>query len=171
MALSEIAERVKNLTSKRLKVGWLEGKSYPGTDTTVAEVAIWQEFGTKTIPARPFMRPAIADNKDKWFLHAEYVAGNYIRGISKESQVFDYIGNMIRADIQQAIENVPDDLSDITLLLRKWRDEGRTINKTTVEEARRALTNNPNLTLSKNTTALQDTHNLIGSITHAVIDK
>jgi len=156
MALSEIAERVKNLTSKRLKVGWFEDKLYPETLKPVAQVAIENEFGTQKIPARPFMRPAIADNKSKWMDHAEYVAGNYIRGVSRESQVFDYIGRMIAADIYQAIENVHEPkLSDYTVAMRR--------------ERRGMKANEP--TPSGLLKPLEDTHQMIESITHQVVDK
>lgn len=49
------------------KVGWFESAHYPG-GTPVAYVATIQEFGYAAggIPARPFMRPAVADNGPEW---------------------------------------------------------------------------------------------------------
>jgi len=62
-------------------------------------------------------------------------------------------------------------LSRVTLLLRKWRDEGREINKSTVEAARRELANNPNVAVSSNITPLDDTGYLMASLTYEVTVK
>lgn len=48
-----------------VRVGFLEGAKYPD-GTQVAQVAYWDEFGTKTAPPRPFMRNTIANNKAGW---------------------------------------------------------------------------------------------------------
>ena len=49
------------------KVGWNESAKYPD-GTPVAYVASIHEFGAASqgIPARPFMRPAIAKNQKSW---------------------------------------------------------------------------------------------------------
>lgn len=48
-----------------LDVGFLAGSTESdGTSTPL--VAALNEFGTGTMPPRPFFRNAIADNKDKW---------------------------------------------------------------------------------------------------------
>jgi hypothetical protein len=49
-------------------IGFLEGKTY---DTEhgglpVAQVAFWQEYGTTTIPSRPFFRNMIEDQMPTW---------------------------------------------------------------------------------------------------------
>lgn len=62
-ALKELLAKAKNGATAR--VGFLEGSTYPDGQPT-AEVAFYNEFGTATIPPRPFMRNAIADNEDRW---------------------------------------------------------------------------------------------------------
>lgn len=52
-------------TSPNVKAGFLEDKEYPD-GTNVATVAYWNEFGTKSSPARPFMRNTIAKNQGEW---------------------------------------------------------------------------------------------------------
>jgi len=48
------------------------GRTYADSGATVAEVAMWQEFGTRSsdgrrhVPARPFMRRAIAEDGGAW---------------------------------------------------------------------------------------------------------
>ena len=64
---------------KVLRVGFLEGATYPGgpvknragkmvetSDVNVATVAAAQEFGTDTIPPRPYFRHMIAEKKGSW---------------------------------------------------------------------------------------------------------
>lgn len=46
-----------------VEVGFFESARYPN-GTPVAAVAAWNEFGTKTIPERPFFRQAIAEMQD-----------------------------------------------------------------------------------------------------------
>ena len=50
---------------KLLRVGFLEGETYPD-GTNVAQVAFWNEYGTVKSPPRPFFRSMIADKSQKW---------------------------------------------------------------------------------------------------------
>jgi len=45
-----------------LKVGILKGTGSYGNGAKLAEVAFWNEYGTKRIPPRPFLRPTIYSN-------------------------------------------------------------------------------------------------------------
>ena len=62
-AIARLKKKVED--GAHVQVGFLEGETYPD-GTPVAQVASWNEFGTKTAPPRPFMRNTIANNKDKW---------------------------------------------------------------------------------------------------------
>lgn len=50
------------------RVGFLEGATYPVADggLPVAQVAFWNEYGTKYAPARPFFRNMIEDQSPTW---------------------------------------------------------------------------------------------------------
>lgn len=61
-ALAEIRKKVGHDT---VQVGILEGSTYPD-GTSVPMVAAAQEFGTDTIPPRPFMRNAVRNNSPRW---------------------------------------------------------------------------------------------------------
>lgn len=94
-ALSDIAENM----SGAVKAGFLEGATYPD-GTPVAAVAFWNEFGTTTIPPRPFFRTVITDKSSEWAdrlgkaaVHFEYDA----------DKVLDAMGQTIVEDIQQSI--------------------------------------------------------------------
>ena len=61
--LSRFIKRAKRAKSVRsVEIGFFESAKYPD-GTPVASVAAWNEFGTETIPERPFFRNAIDDSK------------------------------------------------------------------------------------------------------------
>lgn len=62
-ALKQLQEKLGQ--GAHVRSGFLEGATYPD-GTPVAQVAYWDEYGTKTAPSRPFMRTAIANNKGDW---------------------------------------------------------------------------------------------------------
>lgn len=63
MSLAErLAEIAAELESKTMRVGIMETKSYQD-GPLIAQVGYWNEYGTDTIPSRPFFRTAIANVK------------------------------------------------------------------------------------------------------------
>lgn len=48
--------------------------------TSVDDVAKWQEFGTKHIPARPFLRNTIKKNRKKWVQYLAQTVNFYSLG-------------------------------------------------------------------------------------------
>lgn len=151
-------------------VGWFESAKYPD-GTPVAYVAAIQELGApaQRIPPRPFIRPAEAANKTAW-------VGLLSRGVKaviddrmSADDVLDGVGMQAAADIQQSIEHVNSPaLSPITVLLRKWRREGRVITGATVGEAAAELAKNPSAAGGQNADPLKDTGLLIATVSHAV---
>lgn len=61
--LQEMAMRLRG--GKAVKAGFLAGATYPN-GAPVAAIAFFQNYGTGTIPARPFFDKMIADNQAKW---------------------------------------------------------------------------------------------------------
>ena len=56
----------KRLNPKlELEVGFFESATYKD-GTKVAQVAYWNEYGTPTIPPRPFFRDAIKEKSKEW---------------------------------------------------------------------------------------------------------
>jgi hypothetical protein len=66
--LPAIRNAIAKLNNAQAHVGWETQETYPGTDVTVSQVAIFNEYGTKgpdgqwKVPPRPFMRQAYAKN-------------------------------------------------------------------------------------------------------------
>lgn len=96
--------------NKSLKVGILEGAQTTSEGPSIAEIAYWNEYGTKNdeeqevIPARPFFRNAISDNTDTW---AESIRSQLkFMGVTDKNvveKVLKKTGQLMRSDIQQSI--------------------------------------------------------------------
>jgi hypothetical protein len=100
--LRSLAKRIAN--PKTLQVGFLEGSTYPD-GTSVPMVAAIQEFGAKNIPARPFFRNAIAQNKDSW--------GGTLTKLLKASDLdatkaLNGMGMVMKEQVQQSIIELTD---------------------------------------------------------------
>lgn len=88
-----------------VNVGWFEDQKY--TDgTSIAQVARWNEFGTKAgIPQRPFMQRSMFENEKKWIeqlrtlVQRELDKGKHA-DIDKALKLF---GEIAKGDIQRTI--------------------------------------------------------------------
>lgn len=63
--VATVETALAGLADQEARVGWFESSIYED-GTPVAYVATIHEFGTGRIPARPFMRPAVAQYGQKW---------------------------------------------------------------------------------------------------------
>lgn len=61
-----LAHLLKDTSSHTVKAGILEGATNSETGQNIAQYAAFNEYGTSTIPARPFMRTTIAKHSDEW---------------------------------------------------------------------------------------------------------
>jgi len=88
--------------------------SYPG-GPTVAEVALFNEFGTETAPERSFIRATMDINKRKIADFAEFVLNDVILGLKTPKQAVNSLGffgetlikNRIQTSRNWAIPNTP----------------------------------------------------------------
>lgn len=56
---------IEKLKRLQVRVGYQRGKTKEKeTEADLVDIAAWNEFGTKNIPARPFMRMSVDDNKE-----------------------------------------------------------------------------------------------------------
>jgi len=94
-ALSDIADKM----SGAAKAGFLENATYPD-GTPVAAVAFWNEFGTTTIPPRPFFRTVIAEKSGEW---ADRLGKTAVHFEYDADKVLNLMGQTIVEDIQQSI--------------------------------------------------------------------
>jgi hypothetical protein len=74
----------------------------------VAEVALWQEFGTKTIPARSFLGSTIDEQQSKIDGWREYAIDQIISGKQDIDWALDYMGqNIVNLVTNKISSSVP----------------------------------------------------------------
>lgn len=106
-AFETIVSQIKELEGKQVQAGWFASAVYYD-GTPVAYVASIQEFGSpaNNIPPRPFMRPAVAQNKNAWLALMQQGAKAIIRGGQTLGQVMGKLGQRASDDIAKSIEAV-----------------------------------------------------------------
>jgi hypothetical protein len=76
---------------------------------TVAQIAGFHEFGSKDgehPPARPFLRPTIDGNREKYAVMLERVLGLVIDGKLTLKKALGLVGTQVATDVKQAITDV-----------------------------------------------------------------
>ena len=107
---SKFRSALRNAVSKAaggtVRVGILETPTYPAKggkgDVSVAQVAYWNEYGTATIPARPFFRNTIAEKQDEW---ADNAASILQHTDGDVGMALALIGESVKGDIVETIQN------------------------------------------------------------------
>jgi hypothetical protein len=104
-----------------LKVGFLEGSTYPDGTTSVPYVAAIQEFGSpaENIPPRPYFRNMIAENAPMW--------GDDIAKVLKATnydgnQTLSLMGERINGQLQDSIRNTNDPRNAASTIAKKGFD-------------------------------------------------
>ena len=97
--------RSRSINRARLEVGFFDTAVYP-SGVPVAYVASVHEFGWGPIPARPFMRPAMNANRNKW--QSNFLGGfkAVVNGQLTTRQVLDQMGMKISGQIKESIQAV-----------------------------------------------------------------
>jgi len=101
-ALQKRLNKILEESGGVLKVGFLPGIKYPD-GTSIAQVAFWNEFGTTTIPARPFFRNVIEQKSGKW---GNALAVNMIANGNNAKKALALVGTGIKEQITNSIENL-----------------------------------------------------------------
>ena len=107
---SKFRSALRNAVSKAaggtVRVGILGTQKYPAKDgkgdVSVAQVAYWNEYGTATIPARPFFRNTIAEKQDEW---ADNAASRLQQADGDVGKALALIGEDVKGDIVETIQN------------------------------------------------------------------
>ena len=93
-------------------VGFLGGEQHPSEGDeqpiTIAQVAAWNEYGTETIPERPFMRRTVDTNADKYkrLMGKLLARAMTIRGApaKRARDVFTVVGAQVSSDVVKTID-------------------------------------------------------------------
>jgi hypothetical protein len=124
LAIKSIADKVEK--GGVLRVGFLEGATYPAGDNSaflkavgskakptptpsisVAQVAFWNEFGTVRAPARPFFRTTIAKESGTWG-----------ENLGKAVAYYKYDGELALRALGQAMRD------DVEASIQRWATPG-----------------------------------------------
>lgn len=122
--LKQLAEKLRETDRKKLQVGWFESAKYDD-GLPVATVMMMNEFGTKTAPPRPVLRPTAAENKAHWKAMFADGAQAFVSGSLPYSSVLEAVGATAASDIQTYIARANfAPLSPITIALRGLKNKG-----------------------------------------------
>lgn len=102
---AKVLAAIKGLDGLEGKTGWFETAHYP-EGTPVAYVATTQEFGTPRIPARPFMRPAVADHGGEWIELLADGAKASLNGGPAPEQVLEMVTLAAAGNVAEKIQAV-----------------------------------------------------------------
>ena len=102
--ITTLKDHTKKITAELRKIG--SQKLVVGViDPTVAGYATYNEFGTKDIPQRSFLRSTYDEQIGKWERQLE----NGIKGILKmgtdSSRVWDLLGERAKADVENKLRS------------------------------------------------------------------
>lgn len=116
-------KEIEYLTTRQVEIGILAiDKSLTGENkkTTILEYAIYNEYGTPSMPARPFMRNALDSNKGIISNLIQAAPKKVIKGEKSGKEALMEIGETIRGLIIQSIATaqawaVPNDLKTLKI--------------------------------------------------------
>ena len=104
LGYSAILSGLSQLGDREVKVGVFADAGTEPDGTSLADVAIWNEYGTDHIPSRPFMRITADKNEKNWQGLAEKAVGRIIdQGGGSPRQVLEVIGIAAVGDVQEVI--------------------------------------------------------------------
>lgn len=112
--LSKLSQSVRS--AGKVKAGFLAGATYPGGQS-VAMVAVWQNYGTKTVPPTRFLSDTALNRGEAW---GEALGRALVHTDFDTKQALALVGEEMIGDIRAgiiAVDSPP--LSPITLMLRK----------------------------------------------------
>tara|TARA_R110002012_G_scaffold271932_2_gene457263 strand:- start:1137 stop:1637 length:501 start_codon:yes stop_codon:yes gene_type:complete len=120
LGYKRILKEIKKLEKKpHVKIGLLSntGKQDKGftsgdkikttSEVSVLEVGIYNEFGTDTIPSRPFMRTTHDEHNSKWFGMIRKFTGKMYEGKATVNMALEIVGQQATADMKNKIKKGP----------------------------------------------------------------
>ncbi len=147
-----LEKALKDLNGLEGKVGWFQDSKYDETGEYVAAIAAQNEYGNpnKNIPARPFMRPTIQEQQNKWLNTASKVSAQVLEGKLSAHNAMEIIAIQAENDVLKKIKSIYEPpLSPYTIARRlsKYKNQSK---------------------IGNLTKPLVDTGRMIGTLTHEV---
>lgn len=98
-----IQRDIRALRDRSVKVGIMGSETVKGV--SVVDYAMYNEFGTRNIPARPFMATTYAQYGDQMSQFIDYLASRMFVGLISADRVLRVIGESYQAKVQMTIRN------------------------------------------------------------------
>lgn len=102
---ARLVAALKELDGVQAKAGWFETARYPD-GTPIAGVAFFHEYGTVKMPARPFMRPTVAEKRREWLDTLGAGSRAVMRGEASALEVMEATALKAAGDIATKITQV-----------------------------------------------------------------
>jgi len=109
--LKHLKQRIDELNLFKVEVGWFSSSQHPtedGGNIPMATIAALNEFGSpeRFIPPRPFIRPALAENRALWRHQIKQGTKAIIQGSETDLSVMEKIGLSVSGHIRAQITQV-----------------------------------------------------------------
>ena len=117
-----LAEALRELDGLDAKTGWFE-TARDAKGVPVATKAAANEFGTATIPPRPFMRPTVAARRVAWMDQLGAGAKAVLEGRAKPADVLETVAVGAAGDVAKTIRSVTSPPLNKRTLARKGFDK------------------------------------------------
>lgn len=135
--LITISQEMNYLANNMVEIGILgEDKDRKSDDpkkrTTILEYAVYNEFGTKKMPARPFMRTAIEENKEFIRKTVDKCLEKILQGRMTGENALKIIGETVRGHIIETIKEAnrwakPLDSKTLKAKLKRGSNNNKTL--------------------------------------------
>ena len=97
-----IRANFNKMNGRTIKAGVLEGAGSYAKGQTIAEVATYNEYGTRRIPSRPFLAIATDEHKG-WNAEVKVSISNALTPKGSVSDSLNKIGKQMKTDIKNVI--------------------------------------------------------------------
>lgn len=95
--------RVKEIEGSYVKVGVLDDGKDSGGDLTVGQIAVVNEFGTETVPARSFVRSTFDSKREEMTALGQKLIGAVVDGKMQTKKALDVMGAKLSAAMKLKI--------------------------------------------------------------------
>lgn len=118
----KLLQELKALASKQVTVGFKAGEVFDADGMDVAKKAAINEYGTDTIPARPFMRQTIENHVDELTKYCQSMAKS-VKNRGSADEVLQGIGEHLVKMVRDEIENGEFEPNAPSTIRRKGSDK------------------------------------------------
>jgi HK97 gp10 family phage protein len=96
--------RLKAARGLAVQVGVVGGEPREDQGPTNVELAIYHEFGTSTLPARPFLRPALLEKREQHVKFLQTALGQVVSGGKDLHEMLEALGLKAAADVRHFVQ-------------------------------------------------------------------